>query len=106
MRGSPVSVDSLTWRETASSRTPSAGTSSPVFRMTISPTTTSRRGNSRIAAADDLDHGVVIDLVQDFKLLVGAYLEGEPHAVASRMAARMPAGSRKTLAGSVPVKNW
>ena len=33
-----------------------------------------------IAAADDLDHGVVIDLVQDFKLLVGAYLEGEPHA--------------------------
>ncbi len=33
-----------------------------------------------IAAADDLDHGVVIDLVQDFKLFVGAYLEGEPHA--------------------------
>ena len=33
-----------------------------------------------IAAADHLDHGLVVDLVQDFKLLVGAYLEGEAHA--------------------------
>ena len=45
---SPVSVDSLTCKETASTSIPSAGTSSPVFRMTISPTTISLRGISFI----------------------------------------------------------
>ena len=43
---SPVRLDSLTCSETASMSCPSAGTSSPVFRMTMSPTTMSLRGIS------------------------------------------------------------
>ena len=39
--GSPVRVDSSMLSDTASSSSPSAGTSSPVFRITMSPTTTS-----------------------------------------------------------------
>lgn len=40
--GSPVSVDSSTFSETASSSSPSAGTSAPVSSRTRSPTTISR----------------------------------------------------------------
>ena len=42
----PVKVDSLTCSEIASSRVPSAGISSPVFKITMSPTTISFRGIS------------------------------------------------------------
>ena len=41
--GSPVSDDSLTSRFSDSSSSQSAGTSSPVSTMTMSPTTMSRR---------------------------------------------------------------
>ena len=44
--GSPVSVDSSTLSCTASNSSPSAGTSSPVFSTTMSPTTMLRRGTS------------------------------------------------------------
>lgn len=59
-----------------------------------------------IAAADDLHHRVVVDLVQDFKFLLALTSKAKPTQVASRMATRMPTGSRKTLAGSAPEKNW
>ena len=45
---SPVRLDSLICMEIASNKMPSAGTSSPVFNMTMSPTTMSLRGISCI----------------------------------------------------------
>ena len=98
MIGSPVSVDSLIWREIASNKCPSAGTSSPVSSTTISPTTTSFRGiwqifPSRITFTK-------ISSLTVFKTLNALFAltsKKKPTQDANMIAKNMPIGSRKAV---------
>lgn len=81
MRGSPVSVDSLTWRETGVQQNAVRGDFfSGVQDDHVSDHHVAAGNFTDIAAADDLHHRVVVDLVQDFKFFIGTHLKGEAYA--------------------------
>ena len=88
---SPVRLDSFTCSDTASTSVPSAGTSSPVFRMTMSPTTTSLRGISCTLPLRSTVTGVSSPTAfSRSNFLLASYSKKKPMPVASRMAAMMP----------------
>ena len=93
--GSPVSVDSFICNELLSISTPSAGTSSPVFSITISPTTTSLR---EICCTFPLR--ITVTRMSSFTVFstsnaLAAFTSNiKPMVLASRIAKKMPNGSR------------
>ena len=88
---SPVRLDSFTCSDTASTSVPSAGTSSPVFRTTMSPTTTSLRGISCTLPLRITVTGVSSPTAfSRSNFLLASYSKKKPIPVASRMAAMMP----------------
>ena len=89
--GSPVRLDSFTCKEMASSSSPSAGISSPVSRITISPTTISLRGTSctrplRITFTNVSS----LTAFSKSNFLLASYSKKKPIPVANRMAAIIP----------------
>ena len=95
-KGSPVSVDSSTCSEAASTNSPSAGTSSPVLRMTMSPTTTSRRGMLMVSPLRTTCTGssslTVLSRANSFSARISKKKASE---VAHITAMNMPKGSKK-----------
>ena len=96
MTGSPVSVDSFICKDCASSKIPSAGTSSPVPKSTISPTTISLRGTSIT-----LPSRITVTMTSSFTAFSTSNARAaftskrKPIVLARRMAKNIPSGSRK-----------
>jgi len=96
--GSPVSVLSLMLSDTESTRLPSAGTSSPVSRITTSPTTMSRRATcvmfpsrTTVTAASSFIWLSISNFLLAFSSMTN------PITVASVTARKMPSGSRNAF---------
>ena len=105
--GSPVRVDSLTWRETASSSSPSAGISTPVFNTRISPTTTSFLGISVTCPSRmTCTRSSSLTWFRISKALLAFTSNQKPMPVASMMATKIPIGSKKTLLSPMWVPSW
>ena len=100
--GSPVSVDSSTLNEVASSSSASAGISSPVLRMIISPTTISLRGtvvtlpSFRITCTGSSS----LTWLRIENSLSALYSNMNASPVARSMAIMIPNGSKKTFSPS------
>ena len=93
--GSPVSVDSLICNDCACSSTPSAGTSSPVFNITTSPTTTSLREIScTLPSRRTVTIASSLTVFSTSNARAAFTSKIKPIPLASTMAKNMPMGSR------------
>ena len=96
INGSPVKVDSFICNDTASKRCPSAGTSSPVPNITISPTTTSFRETSVIRPFRTTVTWISSLTVFSMSNSLFAFTSKKnPTQLANIIAKKMPNGSKK-----------
>ena len=96
--GSPVNVDSFTESETASSNSPSAGTSSPVSSTTMSPTTMSHFGNSMMFPSRIIFTGVSsLTWFRMSNFLLASISNQKPTPVARNIAKKIPMVSTNSL---------